>query len=98
MIGSSIIIKGEVTGDEDILIEGRVEGVINLNGNQVSIGESGDVSADIQASVVERSTTDIATTSQLCSHSYDLTWTGPEERLTILSQRLQPRFFGSRLI
>ena len=52
MIGPSIIIKGEVTGDEDILIEGRVEGVINLNGNQVSIGESGDVSADIQASVI----------------------------------------------
>jgi len=53
MIGPSIIIKGEVTGDEDILIEGRVEGVINLNGNQVSIGESGDVSADIQANVIK---------------------------------------------
>ena len=52
MIGPSIIIKGEVTGDEDILIEGRVEGVINLNSNQVSIGKSGDVSSDIRARVI----------------------------------------------
>lgn len=53
MIGPSIIIKGEVTGDEDILIEGRVEGVIHLNDNQVSIGKSGDVSANILARVIK---------------------------------------------
>ncbi len=40
MIGPRIIIKGEITGNEDIFIEGRVEGVINLHGNPVSIGES----------------------------------------------------------
>jgi cytoskeletal protein CcmA (bactofilin family) len=52
MIGPSITIKGEVTGEEDLLIHGKVEGTINLNGNQVSVGESGQVSADIQAKVV----------------------------------------------
>lgn len=52
MIGPSIIIKGEVTGEEDLLIQGKVEGTINLNGNQVSVGESGQVCADIHAKVV----------------------------------------------
>ena len=49
MIGPSITIKGEVSGEEDLLIEGKVEGNINLNGNQVAVGASGKVSADIQA-------------------------------------------------
>lgn len=53
MIGPSIVIKGEVTGEEDLLIQGRVEGKINLNGNQVSIGESGEVYADIKAKVIQ---------------------------------------------
>jgi cytoskeletal protein CcmA (bactofilin family) len=53
MIGPSIVIKGEVTGEEDLLIQGKVEGSINLNGNQVSIGESGEANADIQAQSVK---------------------------------------------
>ena len=53
MIGPSITIKGEVTGEEDLLIHGRVEGTINLSGNQVSVGESGQVCADIHAKVVK---------------------------------------------
>ena len=53
MIGPSIVIKVEVTGEEDLLIQGKVEGNINLNGNQVSVGESGEVRADIQAKVIK---------------------------------------------
>lgn len=53
MIGPSIVIKGEVTGSEDLLIQGKVEGNINLNGNQVSVGETGEVSADIQAKIIK---------------------------------------------
>jgi cytoskeletal protein CcmA (bactofilin family) len=53
MIGPSIIIKGEVSGEEDLHIQGRVEGTINLTGNQVSVGESGKVSADIRAKNVQ---------------------------------------------
>ena len=52
MIGPSINIKGEVTGDEDLLIQGKVEGTINLNDHEVSIGESGQVSADIRAKTI----------------------------------------------
>ena len=52
MIGSSIVIKGTVTGDEDLLIEGKVEGTIDLKSNVVSVGQSGRVSADINAKTV----------------------------------------------
>ena len=52
MIGPSIKIKGEVTGEEDLLIQGRIEGTISLPNQEVSIGQAGRVSADIKARVV----------------------------------------------
>ena len=38
MIGPSIVIKGTVSGDEDLLVQGRVEGSIELKDNEVSVG------------------------------------------------------------
>ena len=38
MIGPSIHIKGTVTGDEDLLVQGRVEGTIDLSAHEVSVG------------------------------------------------------------
>jgi cytoskeletal protein CcmA (bactofilin family) len=52
MIGPSITIKGEVTGEEDLLIQGKVEGTINLKNQQVSVGDSGAVTANIVARVI----------------------------------------------
>ena len=52
MIGPSIEIKGTVTGDEDLMIEGKVEGTIELGSHQVTVGPSGKVTADISAKVV----------------------------------------------
>lgn len=52
MIGSTIKIKGDISGDENLVIEGKVEGTVNLNGHDLSVGQSGEVSADISASVV----------------------------------------------
>ncbi len=52
VIGSSIVINGTVTGDEDLLIEGTVEGTIDLSAHQVSVGESGRVNADVTARIV----------------------------------------------
>jgi cytoskeletal protein CcmA (bactofilin family) len=52
MIGQSITIKGEVSGNEDLLIQGRVEGSVNLKQNYVTIGPDGDVKADITGRVV----------------------------------------------
>lgn len=52
LIGPAIKISGDITGDEDLVIEGAVEGTINLPGHAVIIGKSGVVSANISASTV----------------------------------------------
>lgn len=52
MIGPSIVIKGTVSGDEDLLIHGSVEGSVELGDHEVSVGQSGKVKADITAKVV----------------------------------------------
>jgi cytoskeletal protein CcmA (bactofilin family) len=49
IIGKSLIIKGEITGAESVLIEGTVEGSIVLPDDRVTVGPSGRVSADITA-------------------------------------------------
>jgi cytoskeletal protein CcmA (bactofilin family) len=52
-IGKSISIKGDLTGNEDLLIEGRVEGgKIDLPGNELTIGANGFVTAEIHAKSV----------------------------------------------
>jgi cytoskeletal protein CcmA (bactofilin family) len=47
VIGPSIRIQGDLTGEEDLVIEGRVEGKIDLKQQSVTIGESGRVQADV---------------------------------------------------
>ncbi|NRA02244.1 MAG: polymer-forming cytoskeletal protein [Myxococcales bacterium] len=51
-LGSSIQIRGEVTGDEDLLIEGRVEGRVELRQGELTVGLGGTVSAAISARTV----------------------------------------------
>ena len=51
-IGPSIFIKGDLTGDEDLVIEGRVEGKVDLKQNNVTIGRNGRVKADVFGQVV----------------------------------------------
>ena len=51
-IGSSITIIGDVTGDEDLTILGRVEGKIDLPKHSVTIGQGGRVKADVHAKAV----------------------------------------------
>lgn len=53
VIGPTICIRGEVTGDEDVLVEGRVEGDLNLPQNQVQVGKGGRVQAKVNARLVE---------------------------------------------
>ena len=48
IIGSGIRINGRVTGEEDLVVEGRVEGTISLN-NHLMVEETGTVVADIEA-------------------------------------------------
>jgi len=51
-IGPSILIKGELSGEEDLIIQGRVEGTINLKQNHLTIGHDGKVSANVHAHTV----------------------------------------------
>lgn len=52
-IGESIIIKGDVSGSEDISVSGTVEGSISLPSNHVIVNSTGRVSADIKAKTIE---------------------------------------------
>ncbi len=52
VIGKNLIIKGEISGTEPLLIEGQVEGNINVNGCYVGIGPSGKVKATVNAAEV----------------------------------------------
>jgi cytoskeletal protein CcmA (bactofilin family) len=51
-IGRSITIRGDVTGDEDLLIQGRVDGSVNLKQHAVTVGAEGEVKASIIGRVV----------------------------------------------
>jgi len=49
MIGPSINVDGKLRGDEDLVIEGKVKGTVELKNNSVTIGSQGDVAADVYA-------------------------------------------------
>jgi cytoskeletal protein CcmA (bactofilin family) len=51
-IGKSITIKGDLSGNEDLQIEGNVEGRIDLPNNQLTIGAEGRVKAEVHAKAV----------------------------------------------
>lgn len=48
-IGKSIVFNGELSGEEDLEIEGQVEGNIRLPNNQLTIGPNGRVTAQVIA-------------------------------------------------
>lgn len=52
-IGPSISINGDLTGEEDLLIQGKVEGQINLKQHNVTVGEEGRVEANVNARRIE---------------------------------------------
>src|SRR5581483_9740934 len=48
-IGKSVTIRGDISGSEDIYVDGHVEGSIQLNGNSLTIGPNGHIKANINA-------------------------------------------------
>lgn len=53
VIGNSIKIDGEVNGDEDLMIHGRIEGRVNLPGHKLRIGSEGRLEARAKARSIE---------------------------------------------
>ena len=51
-IGKSIVIKGELSGDEPIQVDGRVEGPISLREGRVNIGRDASVASHVRAAEV----------------------------------------------
>jgi cytoskeletal protein CcmA (bactofilin family) len=48
-LGPSLHVKGEITGNEDLVIEGSVEGLVQLGEGKLTVGASAKVTADIIA-------------------------------------------------
>ena len=48
-LGTSLQVKGEISGTEDLLIEGPVEGRIQLDGRKLTVGAPAKLTADINA-------------------------------------------------
>jgi cytoskeletal protein CcmA (bactofilin family) len=46
-IGKSVVIKGELSGNEDLTIEGQVEGTIELKEHALTIGPNGKIKANV---------------------------------------------------
>ena len=51
-IGKSVVIKGELSGSEDLTIEGQIEGTINLPEHVLTIGPNGRIKAQVFAKTV----------------------------------------------
>jgi len=48
-LGSSLRVKGDIIGTEDLLIEGLVEGLIQIEGRKLTVGPKAKLTADIIA-------------------------------------------------
>jgi cytoskeletal protein CcmA (bactofilin family) len=48
-IGKSVIVKGELSGSEDLYLDGEVEGTIELRGHNLTIGPNGRIRANVHA-------------------------------------------------
>jgi cytoskeletal protein CcmA (bactofilin family) len=48
-LGASLHVKGEITGNEDLAIDGSVEGLVHLEDRKLTVGASARLTADIIA-------------------------------------------------
>jgi cytoskeletal protein CcmA (bactofilin family) len=51
-IGKSVVIKGELSGSEDLYLDGEVEGSIELRDHSLTVGPNGHIRANINAKEV----------------------------------------------
>jgi len=49
VIGKSVTIRGELSGKEDLYMDGTVEGTISLSGSRLTVGPNARVMADVNA-------------------------------------------------
>jgi len=51
-IGKSVVIKGELSGSEDLVIEGTVDGKVELSEHVLTVGSHGKLKAEVFAKIV----------------------------------------------
>jgi len=51
-LGKSVVIKGELSGSEDLVLCGQMEGSIKLPSHTLTIGTDADIKAEISATTV----------------------------------------------
>ena len=49
VLGAGIEVKGQISGSEDLQIDGKVDGPIHLHGQKLTVGATGKLSSDISA-------------------------------------------------
>jgi cytoskeletal protein CcmA (bactofilin family) len=49
LIGKSLILTGKISGREDLLVDGRIEGDVDLPENKLTVGAGGHVQGSIRA-------------------------------------------------
>jgi cytoskeletal protein CcmA (bactofilin family) len=84
-VGKSVIFKGDLISAEDMTIDGRVEGTIEVRGHGLTIGPDADIRADIVAHAVV--VLGAVTGSITAQDRVDIAETGSVEG-SILSRRL----------
>ena len=53
IIGKSVVFKGEILSREDLIVEGEVEGTIEMMEHRLTIANDGDVHANVSARQIE---------------------------------------------
>ena len=53
VIGTTIKVKGKISGEENLVIEGQVDGSVDLPGHDLTVGPKGQVKADLRARTVK---------------------------------------------
>ncbi len=48
-IGKTVVIRGELKGSEDLIVDGHLEGTITLSDSRLTIGPNANVAADLSA-------------------------------------------------
>lgn len=51
-LGATIKVKGDISGAENLLIEGHVDGSVNLASHELTVGKTGKVHADLIAKII----------------------------------------------
>jgi cytoskeletal protein CcmA (bactofilin family) len=48
-IGKTVVIRGELKGSEDLIVDGQLEGTVSLSEGKLTIGPNAQVAADLTA-------------------------------------------------